>query len=166
MTTNEYVNKLRDDFIQLNIIPNELDNLISVNNVEKRDVRGYHGREILELLQNADDAYQKLINSGEKPGCKLEINISFFNNILTVSNTGTFFDNDGVKAIVQGNNSPKKGNFIGSKGTGFRSVLNWATSVQINSGDFHIQFSEEFAKKIFEQIQDKPQIKKQLEKRP
>ena len=166
MTANEYVDKLRNDFINAQIIDSELDNLIVVNNVEKRDVKGYHGREILELLQNADDAYQKQINSGEKPSCKLEIVISYFDNNLTISNTGTFFDNDGVKAIVQGNNSPKKGGFIGSKGTGFRSVLNWATSVRIDSGDFHIQFSEKNAKEIFEQIREKPQIKKQLEKEP
>ena len=166
MTASEYVDKLRNDFVKLNTDPNELDNLISVNNVEKRDVKGYHGREILELLQNADDAYQKLINSGAKPDCNLEIDISYFNNILTISNTGTFFDNDGVKAIVQGNHSPKKGGFIGSKGTGFRSVLNWATSVRIDSGDFHIKFSEKYAKEIFEQIKDKPQIKKQLENEP
>ena len=90
MTASEYVDKLRNDFVKLNTDPNELDNLISVNNVEKRDVKGYHGREILELLQNADDAYQKLINSGAKPDCNLEIDISYFNNILTISNTGTF----------------------------------------------------------------------------
>ena len=90
MTASEYVDKLRNDFVKLYTDPNELDNLISVNNVEKRDVKGYHGREILELLQNADDAYQKLINSGAKPDCNLEIDISYFNNILTISNTGTF----------------------------------------------------------------------------
>ena len=85
MTANEYVDKLRNDFIKTQIISSELDSLIEKNNVEQRDVKGYHGREILELLQNADDAYQKLKNEGNAPDCELEIDISYINNILTIS---------------------------------------------------------------------------------
>lgn len=166
MTANEYVDKLRNDFINTQIISSELDSLIEKNNVEQRDVKGYHGREILELLQNADDAYQKLKNEGKAPDCELEIDISYINNILTISNTGTSFDEDGVKAIVQGNNSPKKKGFIGNKGTGFRSILNWAQSVEIDSGAFHIFFSEELANKVFNDIRNEPQIVKQLKKEP
>lgn len=166
MTAKEYVDKLRNDFIKAQIISSELDSLIEKNNVEQRDVRGYHGREILELLQNADDAYQKLKNEGNAPDCELEIDISYINNILTISNTGTSFDEDGVKAIVQGNNSPKKKGFIGNKGTGFRSILNWAQSVEIDSGAFHIIFSEELANKVFNDIRNEPQIVKQLKKEP
>lgn len=166
MTANEYIDKLRNDFIKAQIISSELDSLIEKNNVEQRDVRGYHGREILELLQNADDAYQKLKNEGNAPDCELEIDISYINNILTISNTGTSFDEDGVKAIVQGNNSPKKKGFIGNKGTGFRSILNWAQSVEIDSGAFHIFFSEELANKVFNDIRNEPQIVKQLKKEP
>lgn len=166
MTANEYIDKLRNDFIKAQIISSELDSLIEKNNVEQRDVRGYHGREILELLQNADDAYQKLKNEGNAPDCELEIDISYINNILTISNTGTSFDEDGVKAIVQGNNSPKKKGFIGNKGTGFRSILNWAQSVEIDSGAFHIIFSEELANKVFNDIRNEPQIVKQLKKEP
>lgn len=164
MTANEYVDKLRNDFIKTQIISSELDSLIEKNNVEQRDVKGYHGREILELLQNADDAYQKLKNEGNAPDCELEIDISYINNILTISNTGTSFDEDGVKAIVQGNNSPKKKGFIGNKGTGFRSILNWAQSVEIDSGAFHIIFSEELANKVFNDIRNEPQIVKQLKR--
>lgn len=166
MTANELIDTLRNEFIEEHIRPQERENLIVVNHVEQRDVKGYHGREILELLQNADDAYQKLINSGKTPDCELEIIISYINNILTISNTGTFFDADGVKAIVQGNNSPKRGGYIGNKGTGFRSIVNWAKAVSIDSGEFHIFFSEEIANRIFEDIRNKPQIQKQLEKEP
>ena len=166
MTTNELVDALRKQYIEKITRPSEWEELARDDHIEQRDVKGYHGREILELLQNADDAYQKLINSGEKPDCELEVVISYNNDVLTISNTGTFFDDEGVKSIVQGNNSPKKGGYIGNKGTGFRSILNWAKAVSIDSGDFHIIFSEEIADRIFESIRNEPQISKQLKKEP
>lgn len=166
MSAKEYINKLRNEFIEDQTRNRERDYLIEINHVEQRDVKGYHGREILELLQNADDAYQKAINSGKKTEQDLEVSISYLDDVLTVSNTGTFFDDEGIKAIVQGNNSPKRSGYIGNKGTGFRSILNWAKSVSIDSGDFHILFSEDLANNVFEEIKNSPQIKKQLEKEP
>ena len=141
----EYIAKLNKEYQDKHIISQERDELVYENNVEKRDVKGYHGREILELLQNADDAYQKSIELDEKPECELEVEIIYKNNVLIVSNTGTFFDKDGIKAIVQGNNSPKAGKLIGNKGTGFRSVLNWANRIRIFSGNFNVEFSKEIA---------------------
>ena len=165
MTIDEakaYVEKLRTEYIENHKKAQERDELIGENAIEQRDVNGYHGREILELLQNADDAYQKSIESGEKPSCDLEVYIEYKDNCLTVTNTGTAFDKDGIKAIVQGNNSPKSGKYIGNKGTGFRSVLNWAESVEVISGPFSLRFSKEYANAIFEEIKDEPQIQKQL----
>ena len=166
MTANELVDALRKEYIEKITRPSEWEELARDVHIEQRDVKGYHGREILELLQNADDAYQKLINSGKKPDCELEIVISYINDVLTISNTGTFFDDEGVKAIVQGNISPKKGGYIGNKGTGFRSILNWAKAVSIDSGEFHIVFSEEIAGRIFESVRNEPQILKQIKKEP
>src|SRR5574344_1601915 len=103
----EYIDTLRKEYIENHKREQIREDLIQENHVEKRDVIGYHGREILELLQNADDAYQKSIDEGNAPDCELEVLIAFKNNVLTISNTGTFFDRDGIKAIVQGNNSPK-----------------------------------------------------------
>ena len=161
----QYINKLRQEYIENHIRFQERDELIAENNIEKRDIKGYHGREILELLQNADDAYQKSIDKGDKPQCELQVTICYKNNILTVTNTGTCFDEAGIKAIVQGNNSPKSGKYIGNKGTGFRSVLNWAEKVRIFSGYFNVEFSKETAEKILEENGDNPQIKKQMENR-
>lgn len=168
MTIDEakaYIEKLRTEYIENHKKSQERDELIGENAIEQRDVNGYHGREILELLQNADDAYQKSIESGEKPSCDLEVYIEYKDNCLTVTNTGTAFDRDGIKAIVQGNNSPKSGKYIGNKGTGFRSVLNWAESVEVISGPFSLRFSKEYANAIFEEIKDEPQIQKQLARR-
>lgn len=162
----KYVETLRKEYINNHIRSQERDELIAENNIEKRDIKGYHGREILELLQNADDAYQKSINSEKKPNCELVVKIKYSEGVLTIANTGTFFDKEGIKAIVQGNNSPKTGRYIGNKGTGFRSVLNWATKVRIFSGEFAIEFSKNIASDIFNKIKDEPQITKQIKKRP
>jgi hypothetical protein len=164
--SQKYVEILCNEYIANHIREQERDELIHENNIEKRDIKGYHGREILELLQNADDAYQKSIDEGKSPDCDLEVLIGFKNNVLTISNTGTFFDRDGIKAIVQGNNSPKSGKYIGNKGTGFRSVLNWADEIRINSGEFNVRFSKEIANEKFQQIKSEAQIKKQLLKNP
>lgn len=162
----QYIDRLREEYIANHIRKQERDELVAENNIEKRDIKGYHGREILELLQNADDAYQKSIDLGEKPECELEVTIEYKNNILAVTNTGTFFDKDGIKAIVQGNNSPKTGRYIGNKGTGFRSVLNWAEKVRIFSGNFNVEFSKEIADRNLDAIRNEPQIQKQLQKNP
>ncbi|MBO5443564.1 MAG: DUF3883 domain-containing protein [Alphaproteobacteria bacterium] len=164
----EYVERLKNEYIDNQIKSQERDLLIQDNNIEKEQIKGYHGREILELLQNADDAFQKMINEGKVTKCDLEVNIDYDekNHILRVANTGTFFDYDGIKAIVQGNNSTKKGKYIGNKGTGFRSILNWAEEVKIVSGDFHVGFSEEFAKDLLDEYKGEQQIKKQLDKDP
>lgn len=162
----EYIDKLRNEYIEKHIRIQERDELIAENNIEARDIKGYHGREILELLQNADDAYQKSLDNNNKPDCDLNIIIFYNNNTLTVTNTGTCFDEAGIKAIVQGNNSPKRGKYIGSKGTGFRSLLNWANKVEIHSGRYNVEFSKEEAKRCFESIKDKEQIRKQIESHP
>ena len=161
-----YIETLCNEYIDNHIREQERDELIYENNIEKRDIKGYHGREILELLQNADDAYQKSIDIREKLNCDLEVLIEFKNNILTVSNTGTYFDKEGIKAIVQGNNSSKSGGYIGNKGTGFRSVLNWADEIRIFSGEFNVRFSKEIAKETFQKIKSEKQIEKQLLKNP
>ena len=53
--SQNYIDKLCSEYIEKHIREQERDELITENNIEKRDIKGYHGREILELLQNADD---------------------------------------------------------------------------------------------------------------
>ena len=77
MEMKTYVDKLREEYIAMHTMPQELDLLIGENNIEKRDITGYHGREIFELLQNADDAYQKSIETGCKPEQELQVDISY-----------------------------------------------------------------------------------------
>ena len=121
--TKEFIENIKREFIEKHTKLQIAEELIFINNVEKTNVNDYHGREILELLQNADDAFQKSINSNNKPSDELNVSIVYKNNVLSISNTGTFFDEDGIIAIIQSHNSPKKGKYIGNKGTGFRSIF-------------------------------------------
>lgn len=162
----EYINLLRKEYINRHIINSEFEELVKENNIEARDVRGYHGREIFELVQNADDAYQKSIDQGERPSEELDITISYSDNVLSVANSGTFFDKPGIRSILQGNNSSKSGRYLGNKGTGFRSILNWASEIKIFSGEFAIKFSEKIAGETFNEYRNHPQIAKQLKNHP
>jgi len=117
------------------------DDLVGSFNREKSHARDYHGRELLELIQNADDS--GVGYSGES---KLLIRLTDFG--LLVANTGIPFSPEGVSSLMVSDNSPKqflRTKCIGYKGLGFRSVLGWASSVVIMSGNLSVGFDEEFA---------------------
>ena len=121
--------------------------LISDYNREKELMKSYRGREILELLQNADDELCE--------GYPKEVKISFVNNKLIVSNYGNPFSKDGVSSLFYPNNSGKsdrKRKVIGNKGTGFRSILGWAKEIEIHSGDFHVLYSEEISQNHLKEL--------------
>ena len=107
--------------------------------------KDYEGRQMFELLQNADD---------EAYGSNGKVLITFDGTTLSVSNTGNPFSFQGVKSLLYPNASPKKihAEKIGSKGLGFRSILTWASSVTIASQEFAIQFSKEYAANFLSSI--------------
>ena len=110
---------------------------------EKELGRSYKGREILELIQNAEDELSEKLPR--------EISISFDGSLLSVSNYGDPFTKDGVSALMYSNSSEKaqrKKKVIGNKGTGFRSILGWADEITIHSADLHVRFSEQYAQHI------------------
>lgn len=122
-------------------------------------MRDYNGRQILELLQNVDDAYgeKKTTNSEE-----VAVKISFKNNILEVGNTGTTFSAETIERLCLGRASDKSSKNIGNKGTGFRSLLNDAEWIEIYSGSFSIRFSQKYAHEIFQQsLKKSPLIQEQ-----
>jgi len=89
---------------------------------EQDAVRDYEGREILELLQNANDAAQENNQQGK-------VSIFLSEDGLVVANTGKPFSSDGIISLQNDHLSPKrhsKGNLIGDKGLGFRAILNWS----------------------------------------
>lgn len=103
------------------------------------EIRGYHGRELLELLQNAVD---ELGGTNDR-----SVSVVLRNNLLTISNNGNVFTFEGFISLMYSNLSPKhnKNEYIGNKGTGFRSILNWADCVRIYSGNLSVEFSEIYA---------------------
>jgi len=111
-------------------------------------MRDYNGRQILELLQNVDDACTDDDN-------KSEIYIKYKDNILEVGNTGTVFTFDTIERLCLGRASNKSSTNIGNKGTGFRSLINDAEWIEIHSGNFSIRFSEKYTKELFKKYADR-----------
>ncbi len=139
-------------------------NLTEKYNSDKSLAESYHGRELLELVQNADDAYvgveaiQKLQN---------DVLIEYRGNILRISNKGAVFDKDSVERLSQGNVSGKGLQYIGNKGIGFRSILNWAQEVKIFSGDYSFGFSKKFAAEQLEYLKNNYQnIRDEIKAKP
>lgn len=113
---------------------------------EQEKIDEYNGRQLLELLQNADD----VAFSAEKKCCF----ISLKNNKLIVANNGEPFTREGIESLMYSNLSPKlkEQNKIGQKGLGFRSVLSWANKVTIKSADFAIEFSKDIALEFLREV--------------
>ena len=117
------------------------DRFIADYNRELELTKDYNGRQLLELLQNADDA-----NSNE-----VLIIWDKENSKLVISNKGEPFEVGGIKSLMLANLSTKtKINYIGNKGLGFRSILNWAQEINILSNNCLISFSEIIAKDVFD----------------
>lgn len=121
------------------------DEINSDYNRENDFAKDYEGRQLFELLQNADD--ETVQNKGK-------LKICFENGLLRVSNTGTPFSFEGVKSLLRANSSPKKirTNVIGNKGLGFRAILNWARKIRVITNEFAIEFSKDNAIEFFKKV--------------
>jgi sugar-specific transcriptional regulator TrmB len=84
---------------------------------ELETIKGYNGRQILELLQNCDDQSAKNV--------KIVVNTE--NGIFSIENDGESFSLEGYRSLFIANLSSKvnKQKYIGNKGLGFRSIINW-----------------------------------------
>lgn len=115
---------------------------------EQSVLDSYRGRQLLELLQNADDACEDF--NGEK---KLLFRLT--KDHLIIANTGNPFTKQGIESLVISDNSPKqlkRTKYIGNKGLGFRAVLSWSHSPIVISGDFLVAFSAQYAKNNVQQL--------------
>lgn len=115
-------------------------------NIEQQNIQTYNGRQLLEMLQNADDA------SGT--ATKRKIFIKLLDDKLIIGNNGEAFTKEGFLSITRSNLSPKtmQQNKIGQKGLGFRSILSWADEVEIHSGGIRLGFSEHIAQSFLQKI--------------
>src|SRR5262245_35187282 len=115
--------------------------LISHGNHESAVKDAYRGRQILELLQNADDA-------GAEYSSRPRLLLRLVDRYLIAANTGRPFSPEGIRSLVISDVSPKRFSrrrLIGNKGLGFRAVLSWSTEPIILSGDFLVGFSSKLA---------------------
>lgn len=118
----------------------------------------YHGRQLLELLQNADDEAE-----GAKDPAVL---IRLEPDRLVIANNGKPFSREGILSLMYSDNSPKvkRQRKIGYKGLGFRALLNWSHSIWIKSGPASIEFSRDNAKDfLISLIKRHPELKAEIE---
>ena len=93
----------------------------------------YHGRFLVELLQNANDQAIK----GEVSGAV--VTIVRDRGILAVANEGEPFDDRGVRSVTSLGLSAKNPNdLIGNKGIGFKAVFEISRSPEIYSAPTRI----------------------------
>ncbi len=134
-------------------------NLIADYNREIETEENYKGRELFELIQNADDEG----NEYQKPNQML---IELTSDALFIANTGIPFKPEGIESLMISNYSPKvfHSNLIGYKGLGFRAILGWASSIIIWSQNLSVGFSTEKAKKMFRELENESDIIKNNDK--
>lgn len=129
--------------MDINIIKNQLleeakssPNLLSdLAGLETYISESYNNRSFIELLQNADDA-----NS-------TKFKIVKDNSCLYVANNGRTFNAKDVESLCRSASSTKtRGESIGYRGIGFKSVVGFAKEIHIISGDLEITFSKERTK--------------------
>jgi len=112
-------------------------NLIHDYGSERATKIDYEGREILELLQNAADQAK---DTNERGRVVIELTL----NGMVIANTGNAFSVGGIQSLQNAHLSPKRlgvRKFIGCKGLGFRSILNWTNSPIIFSGALALAYS-------------------------
>lgn len=125
------IDKIREQFIEeARHSPILLADLASM---ESYISESYSGRSLIELLQNADDAgastfYVEIVS----------------NNQLIIANNGRPFNESDLLSLCRSGSSTKKrkGNTIGFRGIGFKSVINYSEEVYLFSGDYKIKFSK------------------------
>ena len=150
MKKNENINLNKENLsdwleTKVNLFLDETeDTIVSYYQDELQRNEDYRGRQLLELLQNSDDAYD-LKDKSHKASIELT------DTQLIIKNTGLGFTKEGVESLLTSNLSPKDNDYIGNKGLGFRSILNWTKKVHIYSfskeekGIWSFSFSRESA---------------------
>jgi len=145
----EYIERIKKD--SLEIFKKDYARMIKEYKTEKAITNDYNGRQLLELIQNADDAKSDIIL----------IKLNKEKNILSISNKGESFIAEGYRSLmISGLSSKIKKSYIGNKGLGFRSIINWSNSVKILSNNLSVEFSEKIKTKTFLELYDENEQKK------
>ncbi|WP_374233783.1 MULTISPECIES: sacsin N-terminal ATP-binding-like domain-containing protein [unclassified Thiocapsa] len=126
-----------------------------------KERREYAKRPILELLQNVEDA----LSDDERQG---GVVIRIDDGNLIIANEGAPFTDRGFRALCTLNDSAKQAEtdrerpprMIGSKGTGFKSVLNWTDRIELFSGSIAACFDRAEAAPLIRQTIGKAGVAK------
>ena len=128
----------------------DADSLLSAYSVDRAKTEEYNGRQLLELIQNAVDAtaHNVLLRLVSVNG----------EEWLEVWDDGGAFLFEGIRSLMYPGRSPKtSGTYIGNKGLGFRSLLNWADTIVIETEDGPVEFSRELAESFWNESFDSNQ---------
>ncbi len=142
------VSRLHDTFLtEAQASPMLISDLASM---EKYISESYSGRSLIELLQNSDDA-----------GSDSFLIKKLSDKCFLVANDGRAFDEADLTALCRSGASTKKrkGNTIGFRGIGFKSVVNFAKTVYLFSGDIKAVFSKQLASEELKDIENVPLIR-------
>lgn len=120
--------------------------MVSAFNREVETEKEYNGRQLLEIIQNADDEKSQ----------EVLIHLDTKQRILIISNRGTNcnpFSYEGIRSLMISHLSAKTTKkFIGNKGLGFRSIISWSDEIEIQSNGLKIIFSRKIANKIYDEL--------------
>ncbi len=145
----EYIKRIKND--SLVIFQKDYARMIKEYKTEKAITNDYNGRQLFELIQNADDAKSDIIL----------IKLNKEKRILSISNKGEPFIKEGYRSLMlSGLSSKIKKTYIGNKGLGFRSIINWCESVKIHSNNLSVEFSENIRKETYLNLYDENKRRK------
>lgn len=122
--------------------------LFELSKLEEYIAETYYSRVIIELLQNSDDA-----NS-------TKFLVQMFNGYLICANNGNNFTESDFESICGNAKSTKKrGESIGYRGIGFKSVIDISNVIHLFSGEIEVTFSKKLTKDELNSSYDVPLIR-------
>ncbi len=116
--------------------------------LEQYIAESYDSRSFIELLQNADDASSS------------RFRIAKSGRFLLVANDGRNFTQKDFESLCRSAASSKsRGNTIGYRGIGFKSVVGFAKTIHLISGNLEVTFSREKTALLIPQAKRVPLIR-------
>lgn len=124
------------------------DLLSDLAGLEDYIAESYSNRSFIELLQNSDDAFST------------DFLIKKHENCIFIANNGReFSENDLISLCRSASSSKVRGESIGYRGIGFKSVVGLAHNVHLISGKYEITFSRQKTQKLIPQAKRVPLIR-------
>lgn len=125
--------------------PNLLSDLAGLENYV---AESYNNRSFIELLQNADDAKASKFKIIKK------------SDLLFVANNGRVFNQKDLESLCRSASSNKlRGETIGYRGIGFKSVVGFAKEIHLFSGEIELTFSKQLTKEEIPEADKVPLIR-------